>query len=49
MRKRSELDRAWSLDIDEDGTMSGDIEAIRVVYHKKKEIGLSFDDIPYCG
>lgn len=49
MRKKEENDKYWMLTIDEEGTLAGDIEAIRTVFHKSGEMGFSFDMAPYCG
>jgi len=51
MKKKNEQDKEWIVDIDEDGEISGDIEAIRIIYHQnyQKDAGLLFDSAPYCG
>jgi hypothetical protein len=51
MKNKKEKDKEWMVEIDENGELSGDIEAIRIIYHQnyQKEAGLIFDSAPYCG
>lgn len=49
MKKKNERDNMKTLSIDEEGIISGDIEAIRHIFHKSRELDIEFDMAPYCG